>query len=60
MKTDTIAARVASRVLRRQTKIADYLNRKTQYWNTASKVIALLLFAVLIGGLCLYFIIKSI
>jgi hypothetical protein len=60
MKTDALAARIAGRVIRRQTKIADYLNRKTAYWNTASKLIALVFFVLLFGGICMYFIIKSI
>lgn len=55
MKAEAIAARI----LRLQTKIADYLNRKTQHWNKASKLIALLIFVLLCGSLCIYLIIKS-
>ncbi len=55
-----LAERVANAIIRRQTKLADALNRKTQHWNKASKLIALLLFCLLFGGLCFYFIIKSI
>lgn len=54
------AERIASGIIRRQTRMAAYLNHKTQHWNRSSKLIALLLFCVLFGGLCFYFIIKSI
>jgi hypothetical protein len=53
------AERVANGIIRRQTRIADALNRKTQHWNRASKLIALFLFCLAFGGLCIYFIIKS-
>lgn len=55
-----LAERIAAGIIRRQVRIADALNRKTQHWNRASKLIALVLFCLLFGGLCLYFIIKSI
>jgi len=55
-----LAERIAGRIIRTQTRLADALNRKTQHWNRASKLIALSLFCLLFGGLCLYFIIKSI
>jgi hypothetical protein len=60
MKTDTLAERIAGRIIRRQTKIANYLNRRTQHWNSTSKLIALLLFSLLFSSICFYFIIKSI
>jgi hypothetical protein len=55
-----LAERIAGRIIRTQTHIADSLNRCTQHWNRASKLIALMLFCLLFGGLCFYFIIKSI
>ena len=58
-KAEALAERIAGRIIRRQSRIAGYLNRKTQYWNKASKLIALLLFCLLFGSLCLYLIIKS-
>jgi hypothetical protein len=58
-RAEAMAERIAGRIIRRQTKMANYLNRKTQYWNKASKLIALALFCLLFGSLCLYFIIKS-
>lgn len=54
------AERIAGCIIRRQTRMATYLNRKTQHWNQSSKLIALSLFCLLFGGLCFYFIIKSI
>lgn len=60
MKSDALAARIAGRILRRQIQLAAYLNRKTQHWNKASKLIALFLFCLLFGSVCLYLIIKSI
>jgi hypothetical protein len=59
-KAAALAERMASRIIRRQSQLADYLNRKTQHWNKASKLSALLAFCLLFGGLCLYFILKSI
>jgi hypothetical protein len=59
-KANALAERVANGIIRRQSRIADALNRKTQHWNRASKIVALLLFCILFGGLCFYFIIQSI
>ena len=60
MKTDLIASRIADKIIHRQTQFANYLNRKTQHWNKASKLTALTLFVLLFGGLSIYFIFKSI
>lgn len=43
----------------RQRSFADVLNRKTQYWNRSSWVIALALFTMLFGGCCLFLCIKA-
>jgi hypothetical protein len=59
-KAIALAERIANGIIRRQTKLADMLNRRTQHWNRASKIIALLLFCIAFGGLCFYLIIKSI
>jgi hypothetical protein len=59
-KAAAFAERVANGIIRGQSQLADRLNRKTQHWNRASKIIALLLFSMAFGGLCFYFIIKSI
>ena len=46
-------------ILRWQKRIAVFLNHKTQYWNSTSKIIALTAFILLFGGLSLYFLIKA-
>lgn len=58
-KAAAFAERIANGIIHRQTRLADALNRRTQHWNRASKLIALLLFCLLFGGLSFYFIIKS-
>lgn len=60
MKTDRLASRIADKIIRRQAQFANYLNRKTQHWNRASKLTALILFVLLFGGLSIYLILKSI
>lgn len=59
ISTDALAGRIAGRMIRLQTRTANYLNRKTAYWNRASKLAALILFCVLFGSTCLYLIIKA-
>jgi len=60
MKTDRLATRIAGRIICTQHRAANYLNRKTQHWNRASKLVALVLFALLFGSISIYFIFKSI
>jgi hypothetical protein len=60
MKTDALATRIAGKIIRKQTQVGNWLNRKTQHWNRASKLIALLLFCLVFGSACIYLIIKSI
>jgi hypothetical protein len=55
-----LVGKLQSAVISRQTKIAAWLNRKTQHWNRASKLIALLLFCCLFGGCSLYLLIRAI
>jgi hypothetical protein len=57
--TDALAGRIANRIIHWKTQLADYLNRKTQHWNKSSKLIALFLFCLLFGSICLYLIIKA-
>lgn len=47
-------------IAEKQRKAADYLSRKTQYWNRNSKIIALIIFCLLFGGACLLLLIKAI
>jgi hypothetical protein len=44
----------------RQRKFADYLSRKTQYWNRSSKLIALALFCLAFGGISLWLLLEAI
>ena len=59
-RQEKLAGQVAAAIIRRQTQAAGYLNRKTQYWNKSSKIIALLLFCLLFGGISLYLLLKAI
>jgi 23S rRNA maturation-related 3'-5' exoribonuclease YhaM len=60
MKTNLIANRIAGQIIGKQTRFANYLNRKTQHWNKVSKLTALIVFVLLFGGLSIYLILKSI
>ena len=48
-----------SGIEQKQRKAAGYLNRRTQYWNRSSWLIALGLFILLFGGCCLLLCIKA-
>jgi len=56
----TALAQIKANMDKRQRQFADYLGRKTQYWNRASKLIALMLFIGVFGGCCLLLILKAI
>ncbi|HEY8929586.1 MAG TPA: hypothetical protein VIM55_10375 [Mucilaginibacter sp.] len=56
---ERLAGRIALAIIRRQARIADYLNRKTAYWDKRSKLIALALFSLAFGGLSLYILLTS-
>ena len=58
-KDEQAANRISGLLQRLQRKAADYLNRKTAYWNRASKIIALVLFSLVFGGISLYLLIKA-
>jgi hypothetical protein len=55
-----LVTRLAGGIHKRQIQLSGYLNRKTQYWNRASKLTALLLFCLLFGGCCLLLLLKAI
>ena len=55
-----LLAKANTIIANKQRKTADYLGRKTQYWNRSSKIIALVTFCVLFGGACLLLVIKAI
>lgn len=46
-------------VIRRHKKVAEYLNRRTQYWNRASKIIFLVVLIILFGGFSLWLIVEA-
>ena len=52
--------RIAGTIHKRQLQVSGYLNRKTQYWNRASKLTALFVFSLLFGGYCLLLLLKAI
>ncbi|HVW94393.1 MAG TPA: hypothetical protein VHA56_00325 [Mucilaginibacter sp.] len=54
-----LAERTAARILHRQRRLAATLNRKTQHWNRSSKLIALTLLVLLMGGASLLLIIHA-
>ncbi|HZY35964.1 MAG TPA: hypothetical protein VFE53_04905 [Mucilaginibacter sp.] len=57
---DALASHIANAIIRRQRQAAAYLERKTQYWNKTSKLVALLIFCLVFGGCSLWLLIKSI
>jgi len=59
LRQERFADRIGLAIVRRQTQVANYLNRKTAYWNRASKIIALVLFSLVFGGISLYLLIKA-
>ena len=59
-RQERFAGKVALTIIQKQTRLANYLNRKTQYWNKTSKITALVLFCLVFGGLSLYLLIKAI
>lgn len=44
----------------RQKRLADYLSRRTRYWNSSAKIIALAIFCLLFGGACMLLLIHAI
>jgi hypothetical protein len=55
-----IAGQIELTISRRQQQIADHLNRKTQHWNRASKLILFLLICLVFGGASLWLLIHAI
>jgi hypothetical protein len=43
----------------RMRRMAAYLDRKTLYWNRGSKLLALVLFCLVFGSLCLWLLIRG-
>ncbi len=59
VRQERLAGRVAAAIVRRQSQVAGYLNRRTQHWNRASKIIALVLFSLAFGGMSLYLLLRA-
>lgn len=55
-----IAGQIEMAVSRRQQQVADALNRRTEHWNRASKLILLLAICLLFGGASLWLLIRAI
>ena len=53
-----LAERWVCCLLGHQRRVAAWLDRKTAYWNKASKICALSVFCLLFGGLSLWLILK--
>jgi hypothetical protein len=55
-----IVGQIETAISRRQQQVAEHLNRKTQHWNKASKLILFLLICLLFGGASLWLLISAI
>lgn len=55
-----LAVRFGNYFERKQRRLADWLGRKTQYWNRNSWLVLLILFCLLFGTGCLLLIIDAI
>jgi hypothetical protein len=58
-QTSTWLLQLRDGIERKQRKAAEYLGRRTQYWNRRSWLIALVLFVILFGSCCLLLCIKA-
>ncbi len=58
-QTDRLAGWVAAAIIGKQRRFAGYLERKTRYWNRASKLVALILLCILFGGPSLYLLLQA-
>jgi hypothetical protein len=54
------AESLGRRLIRLQLRLAGYVERKTRYWDSRSKWIALLVFCLLFGSACLYLLIRAV
>lgn len=58
-QTDRLAGWVAEGITSKQRRFARYLERKTRYWDQASKLLALILLCLLFGGPSLYLLLQA-
>lgn len=54
------ASRIEMAIIKKQHQFADYLNRKTQHWDRASKLILLLTICLIFGGASFWLLIRAI
>jgi hypothetical protein len=54
-----VASRIETATLKKQHQLADCLNRKTQHWDKASKIIMLLAICLVFGGASLWLLIRA-
>lgn len=54
------ASRIEMAIIKKQRQFADCLNRKTQHWDRASKLILLLAICLVFGGASLWLLIRAI
>lgn len=54
-----VVVRVMERIRQLQRHIADTLARRTAYWDRRSKVIAMAVFCLLFGGMCLWLMVRA-
>ncbi|MES2276035.1 MAG: hypothetical protein V4592_08430 [Bacteroidota bacterium] len=54
-----VADRIGLAIVRQQRLVADWLGRKTCYWDRASKLLALGLFCAAFGGMSLWLLVRA-
>ncbi|TKC04232.1 hypothetical protein [Pedobacter frigoris] len=57
---EALAGKLASRILRQQSRIARWLNQRTSAYSAFRWLVLLILFCLGMGGTCIYLIISSI
>ncbi|MFC3559492.1 hypothetical protein [Pedobacter jamesrossensis] len=60
VKQEELAAGIAGKIIRWQTKAADYLNGKSAHLSAKARLVMLILFCVLFAAINLYLLIHSI
>ncbi|EHQ27528.1 hypothetical protein [Mucilaginibacter paludis] len=58
-RRERLLSQVELSISRKQKLIADELNRRTQHWNRASKLILLLVICTVLGGFSLWLLIQA-
>jgi len=58
-RPNRVSGYIERSIERRQKQLALYLDRKTQHWNRASKLLLLLFICLLLGGASLWLLIEA-